>query len=104
VMSYFFQKGGDVFTFHGLSSEQEFARLAETLSLPANSFAALTDRAKLERQPRRIVVKKVGQSATLEGVLQSYKIDPKEWPVIAWLNEMQPGNRVSAGQRIKIIE
>jgi predicted Zn-dependent protease len=104
VTSYFFQKEGDVFTFHGLSGEQEFARLAATLSLPANSFAALTDRAKLERQPQRIVVKQVGQSATLEGVLQSYKIDPKEWPLIAWLNEMQPGNRVSAGQRIKIIE
>ena len=104
VTSCFFQKGGEVFTFHGLSSEQEFSRQAATLSLPANSFAALTDRAKLDRQPRRIVVKQVGQSATLEGILQSYQIDAKEWPVIAWLNEMQPGNRVSAGQRIKIIE
>jgi predicted Zn-dependent protease len=104
VTSCFFQKGGEVFIFHGLSGEQEFPRLAATLAQPANSFAPLTDQTKLNRQPRRITVKKVGQPGTLEGVLQSYKIDPKDWPVIAWLNEMQPGNRVAAGQRIKLIE
>jgi predicted Zn-dependent protease len=87
-----------------LSGEQEFPRLVSTLSQPANSFAPLTDQAKLNRQPRRIAVKKVKQSGTLEGILLNYKIDRADWPVIAWLNEMQPGTQVAAGQRIKIID
>jgi predicted Zn-dependent protease len=58
----------------------------------------------LNRQPRRIAVKRVNQPGTLEGVLQSYQIDSRDWPVIAWLNEIQPGSQVAAGQRIKIIQ
>ena len=104
MTSSFFQKGGEVFSFHGLSGEQEFPRLVSTLSQPANSFAPLTDQAKLNRQPRRIAVKKVDQSGTLEGILLNYKIDRADWPVIAWLNEMQPGTQVAVGQRIKIID
>jgi predicted Zn-dependent protease len=104
VISYFFQKGGDVFVFHGVSGEQEFSRLAAALAQPANSFAALTDQVKLNRQPRRIAVKRVNQPGTLEGILQGYQIDSRDWPVIAWLNEIQPGSQVAAGQRIKIIQ
>ena len=104
VMSHFFQKGKDVFMFHGLAGEADFKRLAATLEQPAASFAPLTDRDKLDRQPQRIAVKQIGKATTLEGALQGYKVDSKLWPRIAWLNELQLTDRLQPEQRIKIIE
>jgi predicted Zn-dependent protease len=104
VISHFFQKGKDVFMFHGLADAAGFARLVATLEQPATSFAALTDRDKLNRQPRRIAVKQIGKTTTLEGALQGYKVDRELWPRIAWLNELLLSARLQPGQRIKIIE
>ena len=104
VVSHFFQMGKDVFMFHGLAGEAGFKRLAATLEQPATSFAPLTDRDKLDRQPQRIAVKQIGKATTLEGALQGYKVDSKLWPRIAWLNELQLTDRLQPGQRIKIVE
>ena len=104
VVSHFFQKGKDVFMFHGLAGEAGFKRLAAILEQPATSFAPLTDRDKLDRQPQRIAVKQIGKATTLEGALQGYKVDSKLWPRIAWLNELQLTDRLQPGQRIKVIE
>lgn len=104
VVSHFIQKGAEVFAFHGVTGEQEFARLAATLALPANSLAPIANRAKLNRQPQRITVKRISQAGTLDEILQAYKITPELWPTIAWLNEMRTGDRVASGQRIKLIE
>jgi predicted Zn-dependent protease len=104
VASHFFQKGGDVFIFHGVTGELNFPRLAATLAQPANSFAALTDQGKLNRQPRRIAVKSITQPGTLEQILQRFQVEQGLWPVVTWLNEMSPGQRLAAGQRLKVIE
>ncbi|MCM2264120.1 MAG: M48 family metalloprotease [Desulfuromonadales bacterium] len=104
VISHFFQKGGEVFMFHGLADEAGFSRLAATLGQPAASFAPLTDREKLNRKPQRIAVKQIGKAATLEAALQAYAVDRNLWPRIAWMNEMQLSDRLQPGQRIKIIE
>jgi predicted Zn-dependent protease len=104
VVSYFIQKGNKVYMFHGIADEAGFSRLAATLEQPATSFSLLTDKAMLNRQPLRIVVKVIGKATTLESALQGYKIDRKLWPRIAWMNELRLADRLQSGQRIKIIE
>lgn len=90
--------------FHGLTGENTFSRLAATLGQPAASFAPLTDRTKLNRQPQRIAVKQIGKTSTLEAALQTFAVDRTLWPRIAWMNELQLSDRLQPGQRIKIIE
>ena len=90
--------------FHGLAAEADFKRLAATLEQPAASFATITDRDKLNRQPQRIAVKQISKATTLEEALRAFKVDSKLWPRIAWLNELQLSARLQPGQKIKIIE
>jgi predicted Zn-dependent protease len=104
VVSYFFQKGGDVLMFHGLTDENNFAQLAATLRQPAASFAPLTDKAMLNRQPQRLVVKQVAKATTLEAFLQDQAVEQDLWPRIAWMNEIQLADRLQAGQRVKIVK
>lgn len=104
VVSHFFQRGGDVLIFHGLAEEAAFARLAATLEQPATSCAPLTDKAKLERPPRRLVVKQVAKATTLETLLQDEQVERGLWPRIAWMNELQLSDRLQAGQRVKIVK
>jgi len=79
-------------------------RLAAILTQPAGSFSALTDPAKLHRQPQRIAVRQIGKATTLEGALRDFKVDAGLWPRIAWLNELRLSDQLQTGQRIKIIE
>lgn len=104
VISHFFQKGGEVFMFHGLADTAGFAKLTATLGQPAASFAMLTDREKLNRKAQRIAIKQIGKATTLEAALQGYSVDRSLWPRIAWMNELQLSDRLQPGQRIKIIE
>mgnify|MGYP001485602063 CR=1 FL=1 len=104
VISYFIQKGNKVFMFHGIADEAGFSRLAATLEQPAASFATLTDKAKLNRQPRRIAIRQIGKATTLESALQGYKVDRELWPRIAWMNERQLSDRLQPGEKIKIVE
>ncbi|NJC89314.1 MAG: hypothetical protein FIB02_12425 [Desulfuromonas sp.] len=104
VISHFFQKGGEVFMFHGLADNAGFSKLAATLGQPAASFAPLTDREKLNRKPQRIAVRQINKASTLEAALQAYAVEQSLWPRIAWMNELQLTDRLQPGQRIKIIE
>jgi predicted Zn-dependent protease len=104
VVSHFFQKGGDVLMFHGLASEAGFAQLSATLRQPAASFAPLTDKAKLNRQPQRLVIRQVAKAATLERFLADQMIDRELWPRIAWMNELQLADQLQVGQRVKIVK
>ena len=103
IVSHFYQKGRDVFAFHAMTSETEFASLQEQIQSPANGFAAMTDQAMLNRQPQRIVVKSVGRSTTLEAFLRAQKVDSELWSQIAWLNGRQLSAVLAAGEQVKVI-
>jgi predicted ATP-grasp superfamily ATP-dependent carboligase len=64
----------------------------------------MTDRAKLNRQPQRIVIKPVGRSTTLEAFLRAQKVDGDLWPQIAWLNGRQLSTVLATGEQVKVIE
>ena len=104
VVSHFIQKGEQVFAFHGLASEANFARQMAALEQPAASFSALTDPGKLNRQPQRLAVIKVAKVLTFEALLRAEKVDSTLWPRIAWMNELSLNAQLAVGQRVKLIK
>jgi len=104
VVSHFIQKGDQVFAFHGLASEANFARQLAALEQPATSFAVLTDPDKLNRQPQRLTVVKVARATTFEELLRAEKVDGKLWSRIAWMNELSLSARLAVGQRVKLVK
>jgi predicted Zn-dependent protease len=104
IVSYFIQRGSEVFIFHGFAGVSSFSSVATALEQPAASFAPVTDQAKLNRQPQRLTVKSIDRPSTLEEALQSYRVDSKLWPRIAWMNELQLADRLQPGRRIKVVE
>ena len=103
IVSHFYQKGPDVFAFHGMTSAADYAALSEVLQQPATGFSALTDHALLNRQPQRIAVTTLAKASTLEKTLLAMKIDRTLWATIAWLNGRQLGEVLNAGEQIKVI-
>lgn len=104
IVSHFYQQGPNVYVFHGLTGEAEYATMYDVMQRPATGFTAMKDRAKLNRQPQRIVVKKVSRSATMEKTLRSMKINQNLWAKVAWLNGRQLTDLLPAGEEIKVIE
>jgi predicted Zn-dependent protease len=104
IVSYFFQKGNEVFMFHGLADETGFSRVMASLEQPALSFAPLTDREKLTRLPKKLIVRQIGKASTLEAALNDFQVERELWPRIAWMNEMRLSDRLQPGQRIKIVK
>ncbi len=104
IVSHFYQKGSDVFAFHGMTSVADYSALSEVLQQPATGFSVLTDRTLLNRQPQRIAVTTLAKASTLEKTLLAMKIDREQWATIAWLNGMQLGEVLKAGEKIKVIK
>lgn len=104
VASHFIQRGERVFTFHGISAEGDYPRLSGLLSAPAESLAPITDPGRLNPRPRRVAVRQVHRAATVEEALRDLGAKREDWPQLTWLNGLRGGERVAAGQRLKIIQ
>lgn len=104
VVSHFYQKGPDVFAFHGMVDESSYSAMSKLIQRPATGFSAMTNRARLNRQPKRIVVKSVARSATMEKTLRTMKVDRKLWAKVAWINGRQLGDVLNGGEQIKVIK
>lgn len=104
VASHFIQRGERVFTFHGVSAEADYRRLSGLLAEPAGSLAAMTDAGRLNRQPQRLVIRRVSRAAIVEEALRDLGAKREDWPQLIWLNGLRGGERVAAGQRLKIIQ
>ena len=103
VISHFYQKESDVFAFHAITGEADYATLKDVMQGPATGFDVMTDRSKLGRQPKQVVVTAVNRSSTLEGLLGTMNIDLDLWPRIAWLNSKQLTDTLALGERVKVI-
>ena len=104
VVSHFYQKGTDVFAFHGMVDEASYSAMSKLIQRPATGFAVMTNRGRLNRQPRRIVVKSVARSVSMEKTLRTMKIDRDLWAKVAWLNGRQLTDVLNGGEQIKVIK
>jgi len=102
VLSYFYDKEGTYFEFHGLSLQHHFDSYRPRFEVSMNNFARLTDHEKIDVSPRRIRIREVTHVSTLADALRHFGIREAEIQEYALLNNMNLNDRVEPGDLIKI--
>jgi predicted Zn-dependent protease len=99
----FFSYQGKTFQVLGLAAPAVFAAAEPTLRQVVGSFAPLTDPAALAVKPAHMKVVTVDRPSTLAEFVSRY---PSGLPIerLAIVNQMEPGTRLQAGQKVKVIE
>jgi len=103
VLSYYISYSGQVYVFHGVSAEADFAGYLNTFESAMNTFATLTDPAKLNIKPKRIQVRRAPRAGTLASAFSSYGVPQSQMTELAFLNNMELTDQLPAGKLIKII-
>jgi predicted Zn-dependent protease len=103
LLSYYINYNGTIYVFHGISAETDFPAYRPSIESTINSFASLTDPAKINVKPKRILVKTVTQPGTLNKVFESYGVPQKQMQELALLNNLDLTASVPSGKLIKII-
>jgi len=103
VLSYFIDDGGMYYAFHGVTAQANFNTYTRIFKPTMESFNKLTDPSKLNRQPKKIRIKKVQRSGTLADTFRSFGIPQEEIVKMAFLNNKELTDRVEAGTMIKIV-
>lgn len=103
TLSYIIQYGNVFYLIMGITHVNDFNTYAPYFQATMQSFKELKDATKLAKKPERIRIKTVAQTATLDQVLRSYKMDVKRLEELAVLNGMKLTDRVEKGTLIKTI-
>ena len=103
TLSYVIQYGGVFYHLIGVSQVNDFNTYAPSFTNTMQNFRELKDAAKLAKQPERIRIKTVAQSATLNQTLISFKMDSKRFEELAILNGMKLTDRLEKGSLIKVV-
>ena len=103
VLSYFINNGGTIYVFHGVSSEADFNSYYRLLENTMLNFSQLTDPARLNVRPDKIIVRRVERAGTLANVLRTFGVTQDKMNELALLNNMELTDQVPAGKLIKTI-
>ncbi len=103
VLSYFIECDNRYYAFHGVSAEADYNTYTRTLEMTMAGFSRLTDPAKLNLKPKKILVKKVQRAGTLGDAFSFYGVKQDLRKELALLNNLELTDKVDAGKLIKII-
>jgi predicted Zn-dependent protease len=103
VLSYFIDYNSTYYVFHGVTAEADFSTYNKLFESNMLTFNKLTDPAKLNVKPKRILVKKVERTATLAETFSNLGVNASQMKELALLNNIELTDRVQAGKLIKII-
>ncbi len=103
ITSYFIDKEGSVFAFHGLSAPANADTYGEKFDNTANGFKEVTDNALLEVSPETIQLRTAKAGKTLTENFNDFGVPEKEHEELAVLNGMELSHVIDAGTRIKIV-
>jgi len=101
--SYFIQKDGKIFTFHGYTTQAQLATYLPAFNQTMTQFRNLTDAAKINVKPARLVIKKTTSQTSLRNALQQFGVTPDKHEEIAILNGRKLDETVSANTMIKVV-
>jgi predicted Zn-dependent protease len=105
VLSYFIEKEGTVFCFHGLTTDALFDGYRSAFETTMKNFARLTDGSKLNVQPDRIKIKTIrSASVSLSEAFKYYQVPESKYAELALLNNLDIDHTLTKGDMIKIIE
>jgi len=103
TLSYFIQYGGNIYHIIGITSQADYQAYAPTFNNVMQSFRQLTDQAKINKQPERVRIRTVNQTATLQQVLRSFNVPDRRMEELSILNGMRLTDQVQQGTLIKIV-
>jgi predicted Zn-dependent protease len=103
VDSYYINYDNIIYVFHGVSAEADFITYQSALETTMSSFAKLTDPAKINVKPKKVIIKTVTKPGTLSQLFTSYGVPQKMMAELALLNNLELTSQVPAGKMIKIV-
>jgi len=103
VMSYFIEKDGKIYMFHGYTAANLFDGQAPTFERVMKSFDQLRNQAALTKQPRRVKIMTVDQAGDVRQTLTRFGVQEKELEDLAILNGMHPEDRLERGALVKVV-
>jgi predicted Zn-dependent protease len=103
VISYFIEKGKNVFMFHGLTSIDYFQKHEPLFDYTMHQFKELTDPKRINVKPDRIRIRPTSTSDTLENTLRSFGIQNEKMIEIALLNGRYLNQMIPANTLIKVV-
>lgn len=103
VKSNFINYDNRIYVFHGITTETDYNNFNNVFESTMMNFSKLTDPAKLNKKPDRILIKKVQRAGTLTDAFRYYGVKEDKMGELALLNNMNLTDRVNAGKTIKII-
>jgi len=103
VLSYYINYDGKVYVFHGVAGAADFAAYKPGFESTMASFAKLTDPAKINVKPKKIIVKTVQKAGTLSEVFASYNVPQKMMSELALLNDLELTSKIPVGKMIKVV-
>ncbi len=104
VMSYFIEYDNRVYVFHGVAGKSTFSRHVNLLENTMRGFNRLTNPQKINVQQKRIRIKKVDSTTTLENALQQFGVASNKMEIHSFINGMELGSTVQTNMLLKVIE
>jgi len=93
-----------IYSFATISTVSLFSQFAGLFDNMTGSFKELTDRAYLNRKPKRITMVKANGKQTLQTIFNKNGLPEDEWSKLAIMNGLKLEEIPSAGRVIKIVK
>jgi predicted Zn-dependent protease len=104
ILSYFIEKDGKVYAFHGFTPANRYRSYASTFTATMEGFGEIRDVTKLGVEPKRIRVKTVSATGAMRQTLRGFGVKEENLEKLAILNGMRLDDRIQAGSLIKVVE
>jgi predicted Zn-dependent protease len=104
LMSYFIEKGRNVFVFHGMTSSDRFQKYRSLFEQTMSRFRELSDPKKVNVKPDRIRIRSAKTSDTLENEFRSFGVPNEKMKEMALLNGRDLKAMVPANTLLKVVE
>jgi len=103
LISYFIEKGKNIFMFHGLTSIDRFQKHEPLFDHTMRQFKELTDPKRINVKPDRIRIHTTRTPDTLENTLRSFGVQNEKLQEIALLNGRYLNQMILANTLIKVV-
>ncbi len=104
VLSYFIQRGKEIFVFHGLTSPGLFQKYGSIFEGTMRNFRELSDPKRINVKPDRIRIRAIGSADTLENALRSLGVPNEKLKETALLNGRNLDEVIPANTMLKVVE
>ncbi len=104
ISSYFIQYNNAIYMFHGYTDTAQFDKHFASFEQTMSQFKTLTDAARINVKPSKLVVKRTRTSATLRTALQYFGVPEDQLETTAIMNGMLLDKTVPPNTAIKLVE